>query len=46
VNDSPLKNKLNDLSSQLDGEFYSDEKMRILYSTDASAYREMPFLPR
>ena len=26
----------------LEGEFYTDETTRILYATDASAYREMP----
>lgn len=30
------------LSSGLEGEFYSDDVMRTLYATDASAYREMP----
>lgn len=30
------------LASQLDGEFFSDDTMRTLYATDASAYREMP----
>ncbi|GAB3914017.1 FAD-binding and (Fe-S)-binding domain-containing protein [Larkinella knui] len=33
---------LQQLSSQLDGEFYTDSTQRILYATDASAYREMP----
>lgn len=35
-------NKLETLSSQLDGELFFDQRMRILYATDASAYREMP----
>jgi len=30
------------LASQLQGEFYDDETMLILYATDASAYREFP----
>lgn len=30
------------LAADLEGEFYSDVTMRILYATDASAYREMP----
>ena len=30
------------LSQSIDGEFYSDNTHRILYSTDASSYREMP----
>lgn len=33
---------LQQLSRQLEGEFYFDDSMRILYATDASAYREMP----
>jgi FAD/FMN-containing dehydrogenase/Fe-S oxidoreductase len=34
--------KLLQLSNQLEGELYDDPTMRILYATDASAYREMP----
>src|SRR5262249_23720597 len=34
--------KLKELSAQLEGELYDDKAMRILYATDASAYREMP----
>src|SRR5215467_13959628 len=34
--------KLQELAAQLEGEFYDDKTMRILYATDASAYREMP----
>ncbi len=34
--------KLLHLSSQLEGELYTDETTRILYATDASAYREIP----
>ena len=34
--------KLQQLSGQLEGEFYFDSTMRTLYATDASAYREMP----
>src|SRR4029077_4909288 len=30
------------LSEGLEGELYTDETTRILYATDASAYREMP----
>lgn len=33
---------LKQLALTLDGEFYTDETMRTLYATDASAYREMP----
>ncbi len=34
--------KLQELADQLDGELYDDKAMRILYATDASAYREIP----
>ncbi len=34
--------KLKQLAATLEGELFYDKKMRILYSTDASAYREMP----
>ncbi len=37
-----LKTKLQQLSNELEGELYDDKTMRILYATDASAYREMP----
>ncbi|HWB25975.1 MAG TPA: FAD-linked oxidase C-terminal domain-containing protein [Chitinophagaceae bacterium] len=37
-----MKEKLQQLATQLDGEFYFDDTMRTLYATDASAYREMP----
>src|SRR5689334_13168207 len=37
-----MKEKLQQLALSLEGEFYTDKKMRILYATDASAYREMP----
>ena len=30
------------MSTELEGELYYDRTMRILYATDASAYREMP----
>ncbi len=30
------------LAPQLDGELYWDDQMRLLYATDASAYREIP----
>ena len=33
---------LRQLATELDGEFYNDETTRILYATDASAYREKP----
>lgn len=37
-----MKEKLQQLSKHLEGELYHDRTMRILYATDASAYREMP----
>ena len=37
-----MNEKLQQLAGSLEGEFYTDETMRILYATDASAYREMP----
>ncbi len=33
---------LRKLNESLEGELFWDEKMRILYATDASAYRELP----
>jgi FAD/FMN-containing dehydrogenase len=30
------------LALELEGEFHDDQTTRILYATDASAYREMP----
>ncbi len=37
-----MREKLRALSATLEGELYDDETMRILYATDASAYREKP----
>lgn len=37
-----MKAKLRQLATELEGELYDDKRMRILYATDASAYREMP----
>src|SRR5436853_736270 len=37
-----MNEQLQQLAQTLEGEFYTDETMRILYATDASAYREMP----
>src|SRR5882757_83435 len=37
-----MTQKLHNLSSLLEGELFTDETTRILYATDASAYREMP----
>ena len=37
-------NKLRELKSIFKGEVYSDEYTRLIYATDASAYRQMPCL--
>lgn len=37
-----MKAKLRQLENEMEGELYDDKRMRILYATDASAYREMP----
>jgi len=37
-----MKEKLEQLARQLEGDLYYDTTMRTLYATDASAYREMP----
>lgn len=37
-----MNEKLQQLSTSLEGEFYFDHTMRLLYATDASAYQEMP----
>lgn len=37
-----MDEELSRLASELRGELYWDEKMRLLYATDASAYRELP----
>ena len=37
-----MNQRLQKLASALEGELYFDNTMRILYATDASAYREMP----
>ncbi|MBB6271159.1 FAD/FMN-containing dehydrogenase/Fe-S oxidoreductase [Pedobacter cryoconitis] len=34
--------QLKSLYGSLDGDFFTDQQTRILYATDASAYREMP----
>ncbi len=38
----PVKDVLQALAQNLEGEFYQDDVIRTLYATDASAYREMP----
>src|SRR4030042_5080352 len=40
MNDNNLKIK--ELGKKLDGDVFSDDTYKILYATDASAYREMP----
>lgn len=42
MKEDTMKAKLKQLSRELEGELYDDKRMRILYATDASAYREMP----
>src|SRR5688500_6437412 len=37
-----MKEKLEQLASEIEGQLYHDITMRTLYATDASAYREMP----
>jgi len=37
-----MNERLIELSTQLEGELYLDDTMRLLYATDASAYQEMP----
>lgn len=37
-----MKGHLEQLAKALDGDLFFDDAMRILYATDASAYREMP----
>ncbi|MDP4284530.1 MAG: FAD-linked oxidase C-terminal domain-containing protein [Bacteroidota bacterium] len=37
-----MNQRLNELYDQLEGELYTDDTMKVLYATDASAYREIP----
>ncbi len=37
-----MTSKLHALATELEGDLFTDETMRTLYATDASAYREMP----
>src|ERR1700722_20085731 len=37
-----METQLQQLKAELEGELFLDETMRLLYATDASAYREMP----
>ncbi|MBE0647944.1 MAG: FAD-binding protein [Bacteroidales bacterium] len=38
-----LAEAMHTLSEELDGDLHADESSRLLYATDASAYREVPF---
>lgn len=42
VNQEFIVRKLNKFKAYFDGDIFTDEKMRILYSTDASLYRKLP----
>ncbi|MFP4046840.1 MAG: FAD-binding and (Fe-S)-binding domain-containing protein [Bacteroidales bacterium] len=37
-----MNHLLSQMASRLDGDFHIDKKTRLLYATDASAYREVP----
>jgi FAD/FMN-containing dehydrogenase/Fe-S oxidoreductase len=37
-----INDQMKSLSGSLDGDFFTDNQTRILYATDASAYREIP----
>jgi FAD/FMN-containing dehydrogenase/Fe-S oxidoreductase len=37
-----MKERLNELGHTLEGELFTDDALRIVYATDASAYREIP----
>ncbi len=37
-----MKERLKELARQVEGDLFLDDEIRILYATDASAYREMP----
>ncbi|HUX84682.1 MAG TPA: FAD-linked oxidase C-terminal domain-containing protein [Chitinophagaceae bacterium] len=42
MNENGISRELTTLGEALEGTLHTDEAMRILYSTDASAYRELP----
>ena len=42
TNHREIKDKLQQLNQQLEGDLFFDDTMRLLYATDASAYRELP----
>ena len=37
-------NKLSELKAAIKGEVFADEYTRLIYATDASAYRQLPVL--
>ncbi|MEO8110934.1 MAG: FAD-binding oxidoreductase, partial [Ginsengibacter sp.] len=37
-----MKERLKELQGQLEGDLFAGDEWRIIYATDASAYREMP----
>ena len=37
-----MVNELRQLALEMEGDLYTDEAIRTIYATDASAYREMP----
>ena len=39
---SKIRNKLSSLKTIFDGEIFTDNSTRLMYATDASAYREVP----
>ena len=42
IHNKQLQNKIADLRSDFDGEVFTHDMYRLLYATDASAYREVP----
>jgi FAD/FMN-containing dehydrogenase/Fe-S oxidoreductase len=42
ASNQPMNQSLKQLQAALQGQLYYDNTMRLLYATDASAYREMP----
>jgi len=42
LNERRMLNKLKELEQNISGDLYTDNKTKILYATDASAYRELP----
>jgi hypothetical protein len=37
-----IQDKIDSLKLEFEGEIYTDQSQRLLYATDASAYREIP----